>query len=172
MRRASGPAMWTRHSRYSPGATSRISATWTSAAPPRPLAKGRARADSRNMPAAVSGSVGATPQWTPALTIAWVSRQDADTGEAWLLSADSVFTASRRMAFDLSVQFGLNSEAPRLGVGGGLSFVLGELDPRKGSTPAVTGSGSGRATAALRGLHAISGRGASARPSPRTARSR
>ncbi len=82
--------------------------------------------------AAVSGSVGATPQWTPALTIAWVSRQDADTGEAWLLSADSVFTASRRMAFDLSVQFGLNSEAPRLGVGGGLSFVLGELDPEEG----------------------------------------
>ena len=82
--------------------------------------------------AALSGSLGVTPVWTPALTIAWVSRQDADTGEAWLLSADSVFTASRRMAFDLSVQFGLTSEAPRLGVGGGLSFVLGGLDPEEG----------------------------------------
>ena len=32
----------------------------------------------------------------------------------------------------VSVQFGLNSEAPRLGLGGGLSFVLGELDPDEG----------------------------------------
>ena len=77
--------------------------------------------------ASVSASLGLTAAWTPALTLVWVSRQDADTGEAWILSADSVVTASRRLALDLSAQFGLNTEAPRFGVGGGMSFVFGEL---------------------------------------------
>ncbi len=82
--------------------------------------------------ASVSGSIGVTQAWSPALTFAWVSRQDADTGEAFLLSADSVVTLSRRVALDLSVQFGLNADAPRLGIGGGVSFVIGELDVDQG----------------------------------------
>jgi hypothetical protein len=82
--------------------------------------------------AAVGGSFGVTPAWTPSITLAWVSRQDANTGEAWTLTGESVLTASRRVAFDVSAQFGLNHEAPDLGLAGGVSFVVGELDLDEG----------------------------------------
>jgi hypothetical protein len=82
--------------------------------------------------AAVGGSFGVTPAWTPSVTLAWVSRQDAETGEAWTLTGESVLTASRRVAFDVSAQFGLNHEAPDLELAGGVSFVVGELDPDEG----------------------------------------
>jgi hypothetical protein len=36
------------------------------------------------------------------------------------------------VAFELNVQFGLNPEAPRVSVGGGVSFVLGELNLDEG----------------------------------------
>jgi outer membrane putative beta-barrel porin/alpha-amylase len=82
--------------------------------------------------AAIGGSFGLSPAWTPIVTLAWVSRQDADTGEAWTLTGESVLTASRRVAFDVSAQFGLNHEAPDFELAGGVSFVVGELDLDEG----------------------------------------
>ncbi len=82
--------------------------------------------------ATVSGSLGVTPAWTPGATLAWVSKQDVDTGAAWTLAGESVLTASRRVAFDVSVQMGLNRSAPDLELAGGVSFVVGELDLDQG----------------------------------------
>lgn len=78
--------------------------------------------------ASVSGSVGVTPAWTPGLTLAWASRQDPSTGRALTVSAESVVTLSRRLAFDVSATFGLNREAPDVEVAAGVSVVVGELD--------------------------------------------
>lgn len=78
--------------------------------------------------AALSGSLGVTGAWTPAVTLTWISRQDPATGRALTASAESVVTVSRRLAFDVSVTAGLNREAPDLEIAAGLSVVVGELD--------------------------------------------
>ena len=76
----------------------------------------------------VSGTLGVTPAWSPGITLTWLSRQDAATGRALLLSADSVVTLSRRLAVDVSVVAGLNRAAPDVEISAGLSVVVGELD--------------------------------------------
>jgi len=80
----------------------------------------------------VSGSVGVTPAWTPSVTFTWISKQDVDTGTAFAMTGESVLTASRRVAFDVSVQVGLNKQAPDLELAGGVSFVVGELAEDQG----------------------------------------
>lgn len=80
----------------------------------------------------VSGSLGVTPAWTPGLTLTWISRQDAVTGGALLLSGDTVVTLSRRLALDVSAQFGLTRQSPSFELASGLSFVLGTLDADDG----------------------------------------
>lgn len=76
----------------------------------------------------VSGTLGVTPAWSPGVTLTWLSRQDAATGPALLLSADSVVTLSRRLAVDLSVVGGLTRAAPDIEISAGFSVVVGELD--------------------------------------------
>lgn len=78
--------------------------------------------------ASIGGTLGVTASFTPGLTVAWVSRQDAETGTATTATADSVFTVSRRLAVDVSVTAGLNRQAPDVEVAAGLSVVVGELD--------------------------------------------
>lgn len=80
----------------------------------------------------ISGTLGVTPAWTPGLTLTWVSRQDAVTGRAVLLSGDTVLTLSRRIAVDVSAQFGLTRESPSFELASGVSFVLGTLDEDDG----------------------------------------
>jgi len=62
--------------------------------------------------ATVGASAALTSYWTPVLGAAWISRQDATTGHAFSLTAESAFAASQRVAFDISSQFGLSAEAP------------------------------------------------------------
>lgn len=76
----------------------------------------------------VSGSLGVTPAWTPALTLAWLSRQDPVTGRAFTAAAESVLALSRRAAFDVSAVVGLNRHAPDVELAAGVSVVIGELD--------------------------------------------
>lgn len=76
----------------------------------------------------VSGSLGATRAWTPALTLTWISRQDPQTGRAVTASAESVLTVSRRVAVDVSALVGLNRHAPDFELAAGVSVVVGELD--------------------------------------------
>lgn len=80
----------------------------------------------------VSGTLGVTPAWTPGLTLTWISRQDAVTGRALLLSSDTVVTLSRRVAVDVSAQFGLTRQSPSFELASGVSFVLGTLDEDDG----------------------------------------
>ena len=76
----------------------------------------------------VSGTLGVTRAWSPGLTLTWLSRQDAATGRALVLSADSVVTLSRRLAVDVSVVGGLTRAAPDIELSAGLSVVVGALD--------------------------------------------
>ena len=80
----------------------------------------------------ISSSLGITKAFTPALTLTWVSRQDATTGRALLLTAESVLTISRRMALDIAAQFGVSSQAPAFELTTGMSFVLGTMDEDDG----------------------------------------
>jgi len=79
--------------------------------------------------ATVGASAALTSYWTPVLGAAWISRQDATTGHAFSLTAESAFAASQRVAFDISSQFGLSAEAPAFEVSGGISVLVGELEP-------------------------------------------
>ena len=80
----------------------------------------------------VSGSMGVTPRVTPSLTLSWLSRQDALTGRALMLTGDTTVTVSRRIALDVSAEFGLTPQSPAFTFTTGTAFVLGTMDSDDG----------------------------------------
>lgn len=80
----------------------------------------------------VSGSLGVTPRVTPALTFSWLSQQDAITGHAVMLTGETVVTLSRRVALDVSAEFGVTDQSPAFTFTTGTSVALGTMDDDDG----------------------------------------
>jgi hypothetical protein len=80
----------------------------------------------------VSASVAVTENWNPYLEAFWFSRQDAFGTSVASIDGGAIYRIGARYAVDGGVQVGVTANAPRFAVFAGLSFVVGDLNARRG----------------------------------------
>ena len=75
----------------------------------------------------VSASDSISDRWNPYVEAYWLSRLEAGGRADTTLDTGAIFQISTRYAVDGGVQFGVSAGAPRGGLFGGLSILLGDV---------------------------------------------
>jgi len=75
----------------------------------------------------VSASDAISDNWNPYLEIFWFSRQDAGGRSVASIDGGAIYQIGTRYALDGGLQFGVTANAPRFGVFGGISMIVGDV---------------------------------------------
>jgi hypothetical protein len=95
----------------------------------------------------LSASDAISDNWNPYLEVFWFSRPDAGGTGMTSIDGGAIYQIGARYALDGGVQFGATANAPRFGVFGGLSMIVGDV---LGSQGAVARQRAAQARAAAR----------------------
>jgi hypothetical protein len=75
----------------------------------------------------VSASDAVSDNWNPYLEVFWFSRQDAGGRSVTSIDGGAIYQIGTRYALDGGLQFGVSASAPRFGVFGGISMIVGDV---------------------------------------------